>query len=298
MIRTPFNIILILFCALVEGQNFRPVQLNYQYARGVNVGSSDFTDLTNTKRSEQSILEAILKYPIFINNKKITLIPELTHKVIGQNFNSWHTSLDEPRTGNLTRLAVNAIFSVNQKWSLLGAITASQGVNSTIKWDFSNNFYRFGIGFLINNSAGNRIGGAVRYVEELAIPVPLFLFYGTSANSKWYYNISFPASSSIEYSMNDKWRLRFVERIDNDRFMLNATSGSNYNQSMLNLSVGASYGITKSLFFSLQAGFTPINFLTFYSDKTNDLGTVNLEMQPSIGASFYYNINTSTPSKD
>ncbi len=296
--RIPLNLIVLVFCSFLEGQNFRPVQLNYQYAQGVNVQSTDFTDLTNTERSEQSIFEAILKYPIFLNNKKITLIPELTHKVIGQNFNSWNTLLNEPSTGNLTRLAVNAIFKVNQKWSFLAAFTLSQGLNSNIKWDFSNNFYRFGIGFLINNSAGNRIGGAVRYVEELGILVPLVLFYGTSANSKWYYNISFPASSTIEYSMNDKWRLRFVERIDNDRFILGATSGSNYNQSMLNLSVGASYGITKSLFFSLQAGFTPINFLTFYSDKTNDLDTVNLEMQPTIGASLYFNINTQDRSKD
>ena len=296
--RITLSMVLIVLSGLVEGQNFRPVQLNYQYSQGVNVRSTDFTDLNNAERSEQSIFEAILKYPILINNKKITLIPELTHKVIGQSFNSWNISLDEPRTGNLTRLAVNAIFSVNQKWSVLAAFTVSQGVNSNIKWDFSNNFYRFGIGFLINNSAGNRIGGAVRYVEELGILVPLVLFYGTSANSKWYYNISFPASSTIEYTINDNWRLRFVERIDNDRFMLNATSGSNYNQSMLNLSVGASYGITKSLFFSLQAGFTPINFLTFYSDKTNDLDTVNLEMQPTIGASFYFNINTQDSSKD
>lgn len=298
MIRIPLTMILILLCGLVEGQNFRPVQLNYQYAQGVKVQSTDLGDLDNAERSEQSIFEVILKYPILLNDNKITIIPELTHKVIGQSFNNWGTSLNEPRTANLTRLDINSIFFVNQKWSILAAFTVSQGVNNAVNWDFGNNFYRFGMGFLINNSAGNRIGGAVRYVEELGIPIPLILFYGASANDKWYYNISFPASATIEYSMNDRWRLRFIERIDNDRFMLDTTSSNNYNQSQLNVSVGASYGITKSLFFSLQAGLTPLNFLTFYSDKTNELDTINLELQPTIGASLYFNINTSAPSKD
>jgi hypothetical protein len=291
------SFIMIFLLLSLSAQQFRPVQINYQYTGKVDVKDSDAEGLEQSERSGQSIMEGIVKYPIVFGKRKASIIPELTYKSIDQSFSHWNASFIRPELAKLTRLSINGVFPVTDRWSLLGAFTISQGVNADVDWNLNNSFYRFGAGFLINNTAGNRIGGALRYVEEIGFPAPLFLFFGTSKNKLWYYNVAFPAISTVEYTLNESWRLRFLERIDNDRFLLSNSTDENYNWSSLNVAIGLSYQIVPSFFFSLQAGLTPINFMTFYSDKQQDLDTVNLGLQPTIGASFYLSFSTNSADK-
>ncbi len=277
--------------AFAKAQIFEPFTLRYQFTPSTDVSSTDFTGFEDAERTEQQIVEAAFRYPITFGKRNAIILPELSHKIMGQRFNNWGNTVEEPSTGNLTRLFLKGVFPINEKWNILGVAAISQGINSGVDWNLSNSYYRYGAGFLINNSKGNQIGASVQYIEEIGFPAPAFIFIGTTGEGKWNYNVTFPLLSIIEYNLNDNWRLRFEERFDNDRFILDKDAGSNYNQTMLNLSLGLSYKIAKPVYLNLQAGFTPLNILTYYEDRTNDIDSVNFGIQPTFGASIYISVN-------
>lgn len=281
----------LLYFAFAKAQIFEPFTLRYQNTPGVDVSDTDFPGFENAEATEQQTLEAVFRYPIKFGKKGAFILPELSHKIVGQEFDNWGSVVEEPSTGNITRLFLKGIFPVNDKWSAVGVLGIAQGVNSGVDWDFGNNYYRFGGGFLINNSKGNQIGATVQFIEEVGLPIPAFIFIGASENKKWNYNITLPLLSVIEYNLNDNWRLRFEQRFDNDRFVLDADTESNYNQSQLNLSFGMSYRLAKPVFLNLQAGITPLNTLTYYNDRTEDIDSVSFEVTPTFGASLYISVD-------
>lgn len=283
--------LLLLIYAFAKAQIFEPFTFRYQYTPSVGVSSTDFEGFENAERTEQHQLEFAFRYPITFGKRNAIILPELSHKTIGQNFDNWGTAVEEPATGNITRLFIKGVFPINDKWNILGVAAISQGVNSGVDWDFGNSYYRFGGGFLINNSVGNQIGATVQFIEEIGFPAPAFVFIGTTGEGKWNYNITFPLLSTIEYNLNESWRLRFEQRFDNDRFVLNNDNDTNYNQTLLNLSVGMSYKVAKPIFINLQAGITPLNLLTYYEDRNTSIDSVNFEIQPTFGASLYISVN-------
>ncbi len=283
--------ILILNLANVYAQIFEPFNLRYQNSAATKISKAGFDGFENTARTELQIIESTFRYPITFGKRNNIILPELSHKVLGQQFNNWGAVVLEPATANLTRFFLKGIFPVNDKLSILGVLAISQGVDSGVSWDFSNNYYRYGAGLVINNNKGNQIGFSLLMIDELGFPAPAFIFRGSSNMKKWNYSVTFPLLTVIEYNLSEKWRLRFEEHLDNDRFVLNSDSGANYNQAMLNLSFGLSYQLAKPIFMNVQAGLTPLNILTYYEDKTTDIDTINFDIQPTFGASFYISVN-------
>ncbi|WP_010182251.1 hypothetical protein [Aquimarina agarilytica] len=282
--------IFVLGLTSVKAQIFEPFNLRYQHSSTAKVSKAGFEDFENTERTEQQIVEATFRYPIIFGKRNNIFLPELSHKIVGRQFDNWRSMVVEPATGNLTRLFLKGIFPVSDKWNILGVLAISQGVNSGVSWSFNHNYYRYGAGLVMNNKKGNQIGVSLLMIEELGFPAPAFIFRGTNGKN-WNYSVTFPLLTIIEYNLNKKWRLRFEEHLDNDRFVLNINSRANYNQAILNLSIGLSYQLAKPIFMNVQAGLTPLNVLTYYEDKTTDIDTVSFDMQPTFGASIYISVN-------
>ncbi|MGB6152459.1 MAG: hypothetical protein WBG48_10735 [Pricia sp.] len=175
-----FTLLTFFYLTFTKAQIFEPFNLRYQFTPSVAVSSADLEGFENAERTEQDITEAQFRYPITFGKRKAIILPELSHKIMGQSFSNWSNSVNKPRTGNLTRLFIKGVFPVDEKWNILGVAAISQGVDSGIDWDSGNSYYRFGSGFLINNEAGNQIGASVQFIEEIGFPAPAFIFIGTT----------------------------------------------------------------------------------------------------------------------
>ncbi|MEM7550224.1 MAG: hypothetical protein AAF363_11135 [Bacteroidota bacterium] len=213
-------LVLFIFCLnkTLQAQIFEPFNFRYRYAPSTGVNDSDEPIFDETERDDFHFFELTAKYPITFKNSNALFLPELVYKRSEFSFRNWPEQFQLPRTSNLTRFSIKSVLPVNDKWNILAVGFASQGTNEAVGWDLGNNMYRGGLGFLINNKAGNQIGTSILYISEVDLVVAAFIYKGRSKNERWQFNIEAPQLSIVEYNISNNSRLRLEQRLDNERY--------------------------------------------------------------------------------
>ena len=279
---------------VVNAQIFEPFHLRYQYLPQVEASGADDEAFERVERNSGHLFESSLRYPLMYGKKGGLVLIEYGFKAFIQDYEQWPLIEAEPLNAYHHRLAVKGVIPVNEKWNLLAIGNIAQGINQSVNWDFDQQFYRLGLGFLVQKDPINQIGLSILYVQEINFIVPAFIYKGASKNEKWLFNIEAPQLSVAAYCLSDNTRIRFEQRLDNDRFVFDdavTQTADNYNAIQLNVSAGISQRIKGPLFFNLSAGITPLNVLMLYENRNETIETISFPVQPTFSAALYMSIN-------
>ena len=282
-----------LLCHTASAQIFEPFNVRYRYAHPTDVSSSDTEAFEDAERDDFQFIEVMGKFPIIFKNNDALILPELIYKSSDYRFVNWSETLATPDRSQLLRFSLKGVFPLNEKWNLLAIGYASQGNNQGVDWDLSNNVYRGGLGFLVDNQAGNQIGASLLYVSEVNLPVLVFLYKGRSASGRWQFNVEAPQLSIVEYVLSPNSRIRLEQKLDNERYFYgnNQRPEDSYNVTNLNVALGFSQRLFGPAYVNLSAGLTPLNLLIVYDQDDDALETLTFDVQPTISAGFYISVN-------
>lgn len=274
-------------------QTFEPFSLRYQYIPETGITQPDDGGFTSSRRSASSVWDANLRFPVYRNERGTILLPEYQFKRYDQSFAHWPSAQDEPGNTYYQRLFFKGIFAVNDRWRLLVLGAVSNGWQEGASFQLSNNFYRGGLGFLIEKGI-HQYGFSLLYIEEIQFVVPALVYKGASASGKWQFNIEAPQLSIAEYLLSKNTRLRFVERLDNERFMFRESENHplhSFNNVNLSLTAGLATRVAGPVFFHASAGASFLNVLALQSERYSVEEGLLLEMSPAFSVGFYMSIN-------
>ena len=289
-------IVMIPFMVIIKGraQSFEPLTIRYQSISSTHVASADREAFEDQDRKYLNWVDVNVRYPLWLKNGGL-ILPEYGYKAFGQSFEQWPQVETEPLTAQLHRLSFKGVFPLNRKWNLLGIGVMSQGLNDGVGFNIDNNFYRFGVGFLINKDSVNLIGASVVFVSEVGLPIPVFIYKGASKSGKWLFNLEAPQLSIVEYNLvrNDT-RIRFEQRLDNDRISFSSNvedTADSYNYTHLNVSMGISQRLFGPVYANGSVGISPLNVLSLYDLDNEVIETIRFDIRPTFSFSLYVSVN-------